>query len=294
MTASNDYFITLTFFTRRDGLVAAYASRAPMPRNLSNPNVAYQMTPPAPASGGNGFQYPSVPPPLQQQQQPLPAMHAPLHASYPAAPPMQQPHGTAAPAAEFMSVANQYMGVNMTPFAQPMMAMGQQMLDQQLSRLSAGSSYLSGLRYYFNVTNSYVLQKLKIVLCPFTNKVWKRIDVSGAGGIDLGAQGSAAAAALQAQQGAAPLSGAAQPVPPRNDVNAPDLYIPVMAFVTYVLLIALAMVCARECECECVGFGMASGIDLALSCVCTAGRARQIHARRHGGDWLVGRHVLVL
>ena len=45
---------------------------------------------------------------------------------------------------------------------------------------------------------------------------------------------------LGCAQGLPVLAG--QAVPPRQDVNAPDLYIPLMAFVTYVLLIAYSMV----------------------------------------------------
>jgi YIF1 len=46
-------------------------------------------------------------------------------------------------------------------------------------------------------------------------------------------------------------------LPPRDDINAPDLYIPLMAFITYVLIVGFSMgtageyvhVCEREREC---------------------------------------------
>ena len=59
------------------------------------------------------------------------------------------------------------------------------------SWLQASVSWFSSLRFYFNVSNSYVLQKLKIVVCPFTHKHWKRVDASGAD--------AQAVSALQAQ-----------------------------------------------------------------------------------------------
>uniref|UniRef100_A0A7S2LHT7 Protein YIF1 n=1 Tax=Leptocylindrus danicus TaxID=163516 RepID=A0A7S2LHT7_9STRA len=69
------------------------------------------------------------------------------------------------------------------------------------------------LRYYFAVDNSYVLHKMQRVLFPFLKKDWKRLEAEGHGNVKY---------AL-----------------PRFDENAPDLYIPFMSLVTYVLLCAL-------------------------------------------------------
>ncbi|XP_049851306.1 uncharacterized protein LOC126325854 [Schistocerca gregaria] len=77
------------------------------------------------------------------------------------------------------------------------------------------SRWLGSLRYYFSVNNSFVLKKLCLLLFPFLHKNWSRTIV--------------------------------QPVdrdiylPPSLDINAPDLYIPSMAFITYVLLVTLFM-----------------------------------------------------
>lgn len=70
-------------------------------------------------------------------------------------------------------------------------------------------------RYYFNVSNSYVFNKLRLLLFPFLNKTWSRIIESS-----------------EAQ-----IAGFA---PPRSDLNAPDLYIPVMSFVTYIIMVGVA------------------------------------------------------
>jgi len=74
---------------------------------------------------------------------------------------------------------------------------------------------LSPLKYYFNVNNSYVFNKIKLLLCPFIHKSWKR-RIGRYNEVD-------------------------SYVPPREDINAPDLYIPVMAFVTYVLVVGFVL-----------------------------------------------------
>uniref|UniRef100_A0A0N4Z0P4 Protein YIF1 n=1 Tax=Parastrongyloides trichosuri TaxID=131310 RepID=A0A0N4Z0P4_PARTI len=88
---------------------------------------------------------------------------------------------------------------------------GGQFASQQKEKLS---QYINSfqLKYYFSVSNSYVAKKLGIVLLPFLHKNWS---------VQLGVDG--------------------QPVTPREDVNAPDLYIPLMAFITYVLLSGLVL-----------------------------------------------------
>ena len=78
------------------------------------------------------------------------------------------------------------------------------------------SSTLDGLKDYFDVTNEYVLRKILIILFPFTVKEegWKR-QVS----YDMTAGGDPNAKAT-----------------PRNDVQAPDLYIPFMSLVTFLIV----------------------------------------------------------
>jgi hypothetical protein len=69
-------------------------------------------------------------------------------------------------------------------------------------------------RYYFNVSNSYVLNKIQVLLFPFMHKGWARIVEQ----MDDNGQVGAYAA-------------------PRGDLNAPDLYIPLMSFVTYIIIV---------------------------------------------------------
>ncbi|CAH8515257.1 unnamed protein product [Schistosoma rodhaini] len=62
------------------------------------------------------------------------------------------------------------------------------------------------IKYYFSVNNSYVAKKIGLILFPFAHTKW---------GVNYDPVG---------------------PVPPGDDINAPDLYIPLMASITYILL----------------------------------------------------------
>ncbi|XP_041969545.1 protein YIF1B-A [Aricia agestis] len=79
---------------------------------------------------------------------------------------------------------------------------GKAAVQQQLGRLVP----VTRLRYYFAVDTRYVLRKIMLILFPFTHKDWM----------------------VKYDQDS--------PVQPRYDINAPDLYIPCMSYVTYVLL----------------------------------------------------------
>ncbi|XP_062540334.1 protein YIF1B-A [Armigeres subalbatus] len=67
------------------------------------------------------------------------------------------------------------------------------------------------LKYYFAVDNRYVLSKLRLIFFPFTQRDWSlKYDHDN-------------------------------PVQPRYDINAPDLYIPTMAYITYVVLAGMVL-----------------------------------------------------
>nr|XP_026486717.1 protein YIF1B [Vanessa tameamea] len=81
-------------------------------------------------------------------------------------------------------------------------AQGREAVSRELGRFVP----VSRLRYYFAVDTRYVLRKLILIIFPYTHKEWMvKYDQES-------------------------------PVQPRYDVNAPDLYIPSMGYVTYVLL----------------------------------------------------------
>jgi len=68
---------------------------------------------------------------------------------------------------------------------------------------------ISKLKYYFAVDTTYVVKKLGLLAFPFAHEDWSlKYDKT-------------------------------EPVAPRYEINSPDLYIPTMAFVTYVLVCGL-------------------------------------------------------
>ncbi|CAI0459534.1 unnamed protein product [Linum tenue] len=78
------------------------------------------------------------------------------------------------------------------------------------------SKYFSDPQYYFQVNDHYVINKLKILLLPFLHRGhWTRITE--------------------------PVDGRLSYKPPVNDINAPDLYIPCMAFATYLVLAGISL-----------------------------------------------------
>ena len=70
----------------------------------------------------------------------------------------------------------------------------------------------NSFKKYFQVSNQYVVGKLQRLLFPFGSKSWKRT--------------------CQIND-----DGSETYFPPRQDVNAPDLYIPLMAIFTYIVTV---------------------------------------------------------
>ena len=83
------------------------------------------------------------------------------------------------------------------------------------------------LKYYFAVDTSYVAKKLGVLLFPFTRSDWaikyNQVHNNAKGNLP---RTNNCLFILQDE-----------PVQPKYDVNAPDLYIPTMAYATYVLLV---------------------------------------------------------
>ncbi|KAE8807207.1 protein YIF1B-B-like [Hordeum vulgare] len=78
------------------------------------------------------------------------------------------------------------------------------------------AQYLSNPQYYFQVNNQYVWNKLKVVLFPFLHRGhWTRTTELVGGRLSY--------------------------KPPVQDINAPDMYIPLMAFTTYIVVAGYAL-----------------------------------------------------
>jgi len=119
------------------------------------------------------------------------------------------------------------------------LAYSQGVVNDTYARYMPGAQFVwSSLGEYFNVNNQYVMRKLYRLMLPFFQKKWARqtmVDVQGhaRGGGDAGGGGGGGA-----------LGGTL--APPAWDENAPDLYIPSMAFITYVLCMGLVKGVIRD------------------------------------------------
>eukprot|EP00891_Asterochloris_glomerata_P003014 jgi/Astpho2/3014/e_gw1.00051.94.1_t len=93
---------------------------------------------------------------------------------------------------------------------------GQDFVKSRMGFLSGSS-----MHYLFNVNGEYVRSKLMVLMTPWLKR-WSY--------------------ARQREQ----IAGGHPFLPPRQDANAPDLYIPVMAFGTYLVLCSLAMAASKR------------------------------------------------
>ncbi|XP_066541181.1 protein YIF1B isoform X2 [Hoplias malabaricus] len=103
---------------------------------------------------------------------------------------------------------------------------GKEMMDKNLDRFIP----ISKLKYYFAVDTLYVGKKLGLLVFPYMHQNWE----------------------VSYQQDT--------PVAPRFDVNAPDLYIPVMAFITYILVSGLALGTQNRFSPEILGMQASSAL----------------------------------
>ena len=109
------------------------------------------------------------------------------------------------------------------PASSHLMAMGlnygQKFIGDTYSNVHSGlSQYVTNgsVKSYFNVNNKYVFTKLKLLVMPYTHTQWTRQTINS----DLP-------------------DSPPHPSAPREDINAPDLYIPSMAFFTFVILASI-------------------------------------------------------
>uniref|UniRef100_A0A182PEB3 Protein YIF1 n=1 Tax=Anopheles epiroticus TaxID=199890 RepID=A0A182PEB3_9DIPT len=124
------------------------------------------------------------------------------------------------------------------PIVQDMaMQYGQKLADQGKEIVHSHiEKYLpmSKLKYYFSVDNSYVVNKLKIIFFPFLQKDWgMKYDHDN-------------------------------PVQPRYDINAPDMYIPSMSYITYVVLAGIALGMQNRFSSEQLGIQASSALAYSI------------------------------
>lgn len=136
------------------------------------------------------------------------------------------------------------------------LSIGQGMLQSGMAKyVPALAALWTSLRYYFHVNNSFVKSKLMRLLFPWRSRNWLRVPVSEALGHTM--SDGAPRAALDA-------GDAVAYAPPIHDDNAPDLYLPLMAFITYVLLNGLLKGTREKFTPEVLSSGMSSCIVMAI------------------------------
>ncbi|CAG8505410.1 42_t:CDS:2 [Dentiscutata heterogama] len=134
------------------------------------------------------------PPPLQH---PIPT-HPPIQmrdppTSSPSPPTQQHLHN---PNIWHLNDATTQMGME---FGRTALTAGTEYVEKNINRYVD----IPALKYYFKVNNSYVANKIKLLLFPWRHKRWTRI-------------------VIRSEQNGQ-LEGFK---PPRDDINSPDLYIP--------------------------------------------------------------------
>ncbi|ODN83026.1 hypothetical protein L202_01252, partial [Cryptococcus amylolentus CBS 6039] len=136
-----------------------------------------------------------------------------------------------------MNDATTQMGVQ---FGKSAVAAGQEYMEKNFTRFLP----LQLIKVSFSVTNLYVLNKLRLVLFPWRHKPWSRQTRRT---VDGAVEGWAA---------------------PRDDINAPDLYIPTMALVTYTLLAALASGLQSRFHPEVLGVSFSKALAVVITEFC--------------------------
>ncbi|KAI0916712.1 hypothetical protein AcW1_010237 [Taiwanofungus camphoratus] len=231
-------------------------SRSPPPLQHPVPtHPAYIPEPPSTPASPQGYQrYTSSPPVQQPFTQSVPGVGpgSRIPPGYTAStgqyqplgsPPRQPVHGQPHPGVNVSNVPVDFSawGIN-DATAQFGMQLGQ-------SAVAAGQDYvqknlgglipISVMKHHFNVSNSYVMNKLRLLLFPWRHKPWPR--------------------RLRRTE-----NGQPEWQPPRDDINCPDLYIPLMAFVTYILLAALNSGLHSRFHPEVLGITASKGLAVIL------------------------------
>lgn len=111
-------------------------------------------------------------------------------------------------------------------YGQRLADQGKQLVETQFEKYIP----VTRLKYYFAVDNNYVIKKIILILFPFTHRV------------------SSTHSFVEFKywifrnfQDWSMKYDHDNPVQPRYDLNAPDLYIPTMAYITFIVLTGFVM-----------------------------------------------------
>uniref|UniRef100_A0A6P4EH06 Protein YIF1 n=1 Tax=Drosophila rhopaloa TaxID=1041015 RepID=A0A6P4EH06_DRORH len=115
-------------------------------------------------------------------------------------------------------------------YGQRLADQGKQLVENQFEKWVP----VAKLKYYFAVDNAYVGRKLRLLFFPYIHKDWSlRYDQE-------------------------------HPVQPRYDVNAPDLYLPTMGYITYVIVAGLLLGMQKRFSPEQLGIQASSAMAYSI------------------------------
>ncbi|XP_030371445.1 protein YIF1B-A isoform X2 [Scaptodrosophila lebanonensis] len=215
---------------------------------MLNPNMyGGPAAPQTNSYGYNGGQMPTQPQPAQPQQNfgYVPQSQAASTQPTFGAPPQQPPTYSAAPAGVPIGPGGVAPGTQYPQFAMFQQPIVQDMAMQYGQRLADQGKQLvenqfekwvpvAKLKYYFAVDNAYVGRKLRLLFFPFIHKDWS----------------------LKYDQ--------EHPVQPRYDINAPDLYLPTMGYITYVIVAGLLLGMQKRFSPEQLGIQASSALAYSI------------------------------
>ncbi|XP_047110270.1 protein YIF1B isoform X1 [Schistocerca piceifrons] len=166
---------------------------------------------------------PGVSPYIDTRASPPPYGAPPGYSQRPSYSPMDVDQGYSIPS-QFLNeplVANVAM-----QYGQALVGSGKQIVDRELEKYVP----VTRLKYYFAVDTAYVTKKLGLLLFPFSHGDWS----------------------IKYEH--------EEPVAPRYEVNAPDLYIPTMAYLTYVVVAGLMLGTQNRFSPEMIGIHASSAL----------------------------------
>lgn len=119
------------------------------------------------------------------------------------------------------------------------LAQGSQLMEQTMKPYMSSASDLKNL---FKVSNKYVLHKMYLILFPYRHSSWSRMILNNTTTTIGSSSGSATHQNVESFE------------LPKNDINSPDLYIPLMSYITYILLLAIIQGLKGEFHPEMYGY----------------------------------------
>ncbi|GLV42252.1 Yip1-interacting factor 1 [Carabus blaptoides fortunei] len=204
------------------------SQRQPLGRKVKRVSDVNAMGLPTQQPPMNAYSHPvQFPNANEYNQQPPVYADYPPTAGYAGPPPVYQPNTDMPMQQSQFNILSQPVVQDMAlQYGQQLADTGKHLMKTEIERYVP----VTRLKYYFAVDTKYVLSKIKLLFFPFAHDDWS----------------------IKYEQD--------NPVQPRFEVNAPDLYIPTMAYVTYVLVAGLVLGMQNRFSPEQIGIQASSAL----------------------------------